>query len=76
MQCSADVWQSCACISEVSELRHIIGEELISKLVESDGEESDRLAVRACFTALMMSPDDIVQKQLNTLRERLQRNCL
>jgi len=61
--------------SELAELRHIIGEELISKLVESSGEESDRLAVRACFTTLMMCPDDVVQKQLNKLTERLQCNC-
>jgi len=71
----ANVYCSTAFISEIVELRHIIGEELISKLAESSGDESDQLAVRDCFTALMTCPNDIVQRQLKALLERLQRNC-
>lgn len=59
----------------MAELCHIIGEELTSKLVKSEGGESDRRAVRDCFMALMKCADDIVQRQLNALVDRLQRNC-
>ena len=62
-------------ISGVDELRHIVGEELTSKLVESCGDDSDQLAMRDCFTALMTCPNDVVQRQLKALLERLQRNC-
>lgn len=62
-------------ISDVVELRRVIGEELVLELVESSSEESDRLAVRSCFTALMTCPDDVIQKQLNILHERLKRDC-
>ena len=62
-------------VSGVVELRDIVGEELVSKLVESSGDESDQLAVRSCFTALMTCPDDVVQRKLKALLERLQRNC-
>jgi len=62
-------------MSEVVELRHIVGEELISKLVESSDDASDQHAMRNCFTALMTSPNDVVQCQLKALVERLQLNC-
>ena len=62
-------------IVDILELRHIIGEDLISKLVESRGDEADQHAVRDCFTALMTCPVDVIQQQLKALLGRLQRNC-
>ena len=62
-------------ISEVVELRYIVGEELISKLDKGSGDESDQRVVRDCFTALMTCPDDVVRQQLMVLLKRLQHEC-
>jgi len=61
--------------SEVVELGQIVGAELISKLAESTDAESEQLAVRECFTALMTCSNDVVQRQLNLLLDRLQCSC-
>jgi len=55
---------------DIVELRHIVGDELIGKLVKSTGNESDQRAMRDCFTALMTCPNDVVQQQLTALIER------
>ena len=67
--------RACACFSEIVELRHIVGKELISKLIRSAEDESDQSALRECFTALMTFPTDVVRHQLEALVNRLQCNC-
>jgi hypothetical protein len=55
-------------ISGVSELREIIGVELIDKLQQSSDEE----ALSACFHALMTCEPSLIKKQLDSLISRLQ----
>jgi mannose-6-phosphate isomerase len=59
-------------LKDVSELQQIVGDVLILKLASSFDENSVKLAVQDCFTALMTCADSVVEQQLKSLVSRLE----
>ncbi|XP_075229900.1 mannose phosphate isomerase isoform X2 [Lycorma delicatula] len=57
-------------LQEISELRFIIGEELVANFLSSD-EANLQNALRKCFRALMSAPDDVVGNAITSFLSTL-----
>ena len=58
-------------MTEIEELAAIIGQESCELLSNVKSEEDEKVALKACFSSLMKSPDDQVASSLKQYEQRI-----